>query len=173
MDKRIGGLIMLKKLFTRKEEQNNITLYAPLSGETVLLENVPDPVFSEKMMGDGIAINPDSDVVLSPIEGQIIQLFPTKHAVGLKAANGAEILIHIGLETVNLEGEGFTAHVQQGDHVKQGDKLISFDKVIIGEKAESTITPVIITNATDMREISSTQKNKVTASEDELMNVKK
>ena len=113
---------MLKSLFGKKEDQKNIMLYTPISGKTVSLEDVPDPVFSEKIMGECMVTKPNSDVVLSPVEGEIMQLFPTKHAVGIKAAKGAEILIHIGLETVNLEGEGFTAHVQQGDHVKQNGR---------------------------------------------------
>src|SRR5690625_772749 len=113
--------MMLKSLFGKKEDQNSLTIYAPVSGETVLLENVSDPVFSEKMMGEGMAIIPDHDIVFAPVEGKVVQLSPSKHAVGMKASNGAEILIHIGLETVSLGGEGFTAHVQEGDHVKPGD----------------------------------------------------
>ncbi|MFP3490142.1 PTS glucose transporter subunit IIA, partial [Staphylococcus sp. SIMBA_130] len=85
---------------------------------------VPDPVFSEKMMGDGVAIKPTNGEVVSPVIGEIIQVFPTKHAVGIRAENGAEIFIHIGLETVSLDGEGFTSYVGEGDQVKQGDKLI-------------------------------------------------
>lgn len=173
MDKCIGGCVMLKKLFGKKEDENNVALYAPVSGETVLLEDVPDPVFSEKMMGDGIAIKPDSDIIYAPVDGGIMQMFPSKHAVGIKAANGAEIMIHIGLETVNLNGEGFAAHVQEGDHVKQGDKLISFDRDVIEKKAESSITPVIITNTAEMREITLTEKGRVSAKDDELLTVKR
>lgn len=139
--------VMFKKLFGKKEEPvKTIQILAPLSGNAVNLDSVPDPVFSEKMMGDGIAIEPSEGIVVSPVDGEIMQIFPTKHAVGIRAKNGAEILIHIGLETVSLKGEGFETHVQQGDSVKAGDKLVSFNMATISEKAKSTVTPIIITN---------------------------
>jgi sugar PTS system EIIA component len=138
---------MFKKLFGKKEEPiKTIKLLAPITGKAVDLNEVPDPVFSEKMMGDGLAIVPEDGIVVAPVDGEVIQVFPTKHAVGIRAKTGAEILIHIGLETVSLKGEGFETHVKQGDQVKAGDKLVSFDMGIISEKAKSTITPIIITN---------------------------
>jgi sugar PTS system EIIA component len=138
---------MFKKLFGKKEEPiKTIQLLAPMSGTAVNLNAVPDPVFSEKMMGDGLAIEPSDGIVVSPVDGEIMQIFPTKHAVGIRANNGAEILIHIGLETVSLKGEGFETHVKQGDSVKAGDKLVTFDMAVINEKAKSTVTPIIITN---------------------------
>lgn len=138
---------MFKKLFGKKEEPvKTIQLLSPITGNAVNLSEVPDPVFSEKMMGDGLAIEPSEGVVVSPIDGEIMQVFPTKHAVGIRAKNGAEILIHIGLETVSLKGEGFETHVKQGDMVNAGEKLVTFDTGLISEKAKSTITPVIITN---------------------------
>lgn len=138
---------MFKKLFGKKEEPvKTIQMVAPLSGTAVSLSTVPDPVFSEKMMGDGIAIEPSEGVVAAPVDGEIIQVFPTKHAIGIRAKNGAEILIHIGLETVSLQGEGFDTYVKQGDMVKAGDKLVSFDIDTIREKAKSTVTPIIVTN---------------------------
>lgn len=138
---------MFKKFFGKKEETvKTIQLLAPLTGKAVSLADVPDPVFSEKMMGDGFAIEPSDGIVVSPVEGEIMQVFPTKHAVGIRARNGAEILVHIGLETVSLKGEGFETHVKQGDSVKAGDKLVTFDMTVINEKAKSAITPIIITN---------------------------
>ncbi|MBT2755013.1 PTS glucose transporter subunit IIA [Mesobacillus foraminis] len=138
---------MFKKLFGKKEEPvKTIQLMAPLSGTAVPLERVPDPVFSEKMMGDGLAIEPAEGLVVSPVDGEIMQVFPTKHAIGIRAKNGAEILIHIGLETVSLNGEGFQTYISEGDKVKTGDKLVAFDMEIIKEKAKSTVTPIIITN---------------------------
>ncbi|RSD26272.1 PTS sugar transporter subunit IIA [Mesobacillus subterraneus] len=138
---------MFRKLFGKKEEPvNTIQLLSPITGKAVDLSAVPDPVFSEKMMGDGLAIEPSEGVVVSPVDGEIMQVFPTKHAVGIRARNGAEILIHIGLETVSLKGEGFETHVSQGDKVKAGQKLVTFDLAVIGEKAKSTVTPIIITN---------------------------
>lgn len=162
---------MLGKLFTKKEERQDVSILAPVSGELLSLEEVPDPVFSQKMMGDGIAIRPSNGEIVSPVDGKIIQLFPTKHAIGLVAENGVEILIHIGLETVELEGEGFTAYTREGDKVKQGDKLIGFNEIIIKEKAKSTITPVIITNTDDVSEIRLSDKHQVVAGEDEIVHV--
>ncbi|MBP2079601.1 PTS sugar transporter subunit IIA [Oceanobacillus polygoni] len=164
---------MFGKLFKKKEEVIDVSLTAPVSGEVVALEEVPDPVFSEKMMGDGVAIKPANGEVVSPVNGEIIQVFPTKHAVGIRAENGAEILIHIGLETVSLDGEGFTSYVKEGDQVKQGDKLIHFDMDIVHEKAKSTVTPIIITNTDDMRNIEAKTIKQVTAGQDEILQVTK
>lgn len=150
----------------------DIVLTAPISGKMLALENVPYPFFAKKMMGDGIAVDPVNGKVVSPIDGKIIQVFPTKHAVGISTNNGVEILIHIGLDTVNLNGEGFTAHVNEGDQVKQGELLISFEIDLVREKAKSTVTPIIITNTEDMAEISFNDKDNVTAGLDEIMIVK-
>ncbi|MCT8137155.1 PTS glucose transporter subunit IIA [Anaerobacillus sp. CMMVII] len=143
---------MLKKLFGLTPKKTEETILAPLTGKVKNLEDVPDPVFSQKMMGDGIAIEPIEGTVVSPVDGEIIQFFHTKHAIGIKSTTGLEILIHVGLETVTMKGEGFTGHVNEGDKVKVGDKLISFDLELIKEKAASTITPVVITNG-DILEI--------------------
>ena len=91
---------MLKKLFGKKEVIKEETIMAPLTGTVVQLEEVPDPVFSQKMLGDGIAIMPTDGIVVAPFDGEIVQLFPTKHAIGLRGKSGLEVLIHIGLETV-------------------------------------------------------------------------
>ncbi|WP_245837301.1 glucose PTS transporter subunit IIA [Virgibacillus phasianinus] len=125
---------------------NEEKIYAPISGAIRQLDVVPDPTFAEKLMGDGLAIEPSDGNVVAPFDGKVVQIFPTKHAVGLESNAGVEVLIHIGLETVSLDGEGFQAHVVQGDWVKAGDTLITFDPVFIKEKAKSVITPVIVTN---------------------------
>ncbi|MDX5474155.1 MAG: PTS glucose transporter subunit IIA [Bacillaceae bacterium] len=136
-----------KKLFGRKEEATKDgAIISPLTGKVVPLEEVPDPVFAQKMMGDGFAIEPTEGAVVSPVDGEIVQFFPTKHAIGIKTASGVEVLIHVGLETVSMNGEGFEGHVQVGDNVKVGTKLISFDLALIAEKAKSTVTPIIMTN---------------------------
>ncbi|RAS74284.1 PTS sugar transporter subunit IIA [Priestia endophytica] len=142
---------MFKKLFGKKTREENIT--APLTGRIFSLENVPDPVFSQKMMGEGFAIEPTNGEVVAPIDGEIVQLFHTKHAIGLKTENGAEIIIHVGLETVAMEGEGFTAHVKEGSKVKKGDKLLTVDLEKVREKAKSTVTPVVVTNSADSEKI--------------------
>ncbi|HIH0070731.1 TPA: glucose-specific PTS transporter subunit IIBC [Staphylococcus aureus] len=120
-------------------------VHAPLTGEVTPLSEVPDQVFSEKMMGDGIAIKPSQGEVRAPFNGKIQMIFPTKHAIGLVSDSGLELLIHIGLDTVKLNGEGFTLHVEEGQEVKQGDLLINFDLDYIRNHAKSDITPIIVT----------------------------
>lgn len=136
---------MLSKLF----KKSKLEILAPLNGEVVPLEKVPDPVFSQKMMGEGIAIMPTSGKVHAPIDGTVVLVADTKHAVGLKSNDGTEILIHVGLETVNLKGEGFTTLVNAGDKISVGQPLIEVDWVYIQEHATSMITPIIITNSDD------------------------
>ncbi|WP_079528668.1 PTS sugar transporter subunit IIA [Halobacillus hunanensis] len=159
---------MFKKLFGNKEQ--SVVVVAPINGKVVALEDVPDPVFSEKMMGEGIAIQPVEGTIVSPVEGEIVQLFPTKHAVGLKTKTGAEILIHIGLETVSMEGEGFESFVKQGDKVKVGDRLITFDKNLVEEKAKSIVTPIIVTNSDEFG-VELTSESQASAGETELLTV--
>jgi sugar PTS system EIIA component len=149
---------MFKKLFGKKELKKEETLYAPVSGKVIDIEQVPDPTFAQKLMGDGIAIEPVDGIVVSPVNGEIINFFHTKHAIGIRSESGLEILIHVGLETVMLNGEGFTGHVQVGDKVKVGDPLITFDLELIKEKAASTVTPIVITN---MDVVQSIEKNPV------------
>ncbi|HAR2878660.1 TPA: PTS transporter subunit EIIC [Staphylococcus aureus] len=120
-------------------------VHAPLTGEVTPLSEVPDQVFSEKMMGDGIAIKPSQGEVRAPFNGKIQMIFPTKHAIGLVSDSGLELLIHIGLDTVKLNGEGFTLHVEEGQEVKQGDLLINFDLDYIRNHAKSDITTIIVT----------------------------
>ncbi|WP_227395343.1 PTS sugar transporter subunit IIA [Jeotgalibacillus aurantiacus] len=163
---------MLKKLFGKKEEApKNITVHSPLTGKLLTLDEVPDPVFSQKMMGDGIAVEPSDGKVVSPIDGEVVQVFPTKHAIGLKAKNGAEILVHIGLETVSMNGEGFEAHVSEGSKVSVGDPLVTFDLALVKEKAKSIITPVIVTNGDDLESIEKKAADQVTAGTDAVMEI--
>ncbi len=110
------------------------------------LTEVPDTVFSSKLVGDGIAFEPNKGIIYAPADGKVIQVFPSKHAIGFKTEEGLELLIHIGIDTVNMKGEGFENYVQTGDSVKVGDKLMSFDTNLIKEKAKSTLSPFVITN---------------------------
>lgn len=125
-------------------------IYSPLTGEVVSLEEVPDPVFAQRMMGDGVAIIPDEGVLVSPVEGKIIQIFHTKHAIGIKSVSGLEILIHIGLETVELNGEGFDVLINEGQSVKAGDPLVNFDIAFLKSKGKNIVTPLIITNSSEI-----------------------
>lgn len=120
---------------------------APMDGEVVPLSEVPDQVFSEKMMGEGIAIRPTSGEVYAPFDSKIQMIFPTKHAFGLVSDNDLELLIHVGLDTVKLNGEGFTVHVEEGQTIKAGDHLMTVDLELIRASAKSDITPIIVTQS--------------------------
>jgi beta-glucoside PTS system EIICBA component len=135
---------------TEKEKEE---IHNPIEGTVVALKEVPDKTFASEAMGKGFAINPTNGRVVSPVNGIVTTLFKTKHAIGLVSDKGAEILIHVGMDTVKLEGEYFTAHVKQGDEVKVGDLLVEFDIEKIKEAAYNVITPVIVTNSSDYNEI--------------------
>ncbi len=124
-----------------------IAIEQPVKGRVIPLSEVKDPVFSEGVLGRGIAIEPAEGMVTSPVDGTVTALLPTSHAVGIKADNGAEILIHVGMDTVELDGKYFKAFVQNGDRVVKGQDLISFDIDKIKAAGYSTITPVVITNS--------------------------
>ncbi|MGT2887910.1 PTS system trehalose-specific EIIBC component [Streptococcus didelphis] len=123
-----------------------LELKSPLTGEVKELSQAKDPVFAQGIMGPGLLIQPSQGELVSPVDGQVTVLFPTKHAIGLATAQGLEILMHIGMDTVNLKGEGFVAHVKQGDWVKVGDKLISFDMSALQQAGYSTEIPLVITS---------------------------
>src|SRR5699024_12709005 len=124
-------------------------IYAPMSGEKAALEDVPDPVFSEKMMGEGIAIITSEGKVVAPVQGEVVHVTDTLHAVGIKREAGTELLVHIGLETVGLKGEGFTAKVEQGDKIDVGDEVISFDLDYIKWHDDAIISSINWTNGQD------------------------
>ncbi|KKB73790.1 MULTISPECIES: PTS glucose transporter subunit IIA [Bacillus] len=166
---------MLKKLFGLGQKQDEVkeeTVFSPADGRVLDLSKVPDPVFSQKMMGDGMAVEPSAGDIVSPVDGEVIQLFHTKHAIGIRSLSGVELLIHIGLETVNMEGEGFTAHVKEGDKVKAGDPLITCDLELIKEKASSTITPVVIMNGDAVERVTKHEEGEAKKSETKLMELK-
>lgn len=127
--------------------QQRIALVAPLSGRLVPIEQVPDPVFAQKMVGDGVSIDPTSQTLCAPCDGEVIQLHPAHHALTIKTAEGLEVLMHIGLDTVTLRGEGFTPHVKVGDRVHAGDPLIEFDADYIATHARSLLTQIVIANS--------------------------
>lgn len=129
------------KLFKKK-----IELLSVGTGEIIKLENVSDQVFSSKMMGDGFAIEPTSGEFYSPLDAEVVTVFKTLHAYGLRTSDNVEVLIHIGIDTVELGGEGFEAHVQVGDQVKAGDLIATVDLDFIVSKGKQTVTPVILTN---------------------------
>ena len=155
---------VLAKHFEKEETTDNLDttqapvitdqeVMSPLTGEVLPIEKAEDEVFASKVMGDGVVILPETTDVYAPFDGTIATLFPTKHAIGLVSDKGAEILIHIGINTVDLNGEGFKAFVKQGDSVTKGDKLIPFDKVAIENAGYSSQTMVIITNGSNYNQI--------------------
>lgn len=141
---------MFGKLFqTPATKMENV--YAPISGKSMLITEVPDPVFSEKMVGEGMAVNPDvrTHTIVAPVDGEVIQLATTKHAFGIRSKMGQEILVHIGLETVDLKGAGFEQLAKIGDQVTAGQPIMRVDFDFISEKGKGTVVPVVVTNSAE------------------------
>lgn len=132
-------------------KKGKLQIISPVTGNIIPLEEVPDPVFSQKMMGEGIAVIPTAGDIYAPVNGTIILTAATKHAVGIRAEDGTEILIHIGLETVALNGKGFKLAVQEGEKIAVGQLLIEVDWEYIEANAKSKITPIVITNSQELR----------------------
>ncbi|MDQ1294478.1 MAG: multiphosphoryl transfer protein [Actinomycetota bacterium] len=130
----------------RPATAERVTLVAPARGVLVPLEMVPDPVFAQKMVGDGISVDPLEGVLFAPADGEVVHLHPSAHALTLRTAEGLELLLHIGLDTVHLRGDGFTPLVRVGDGVKAGDQLITFDLDELATRAKSLLTQVVVTN---------------------------
>lgn len=129
-------------LFSKKKEE----FVSPMQGKLLPLTDVPDEVFSQKMMGDGFAVSLTSGTITAPVSGEITVAFPTKHAIGLKTKDGLELLLHIGMDTVELNGEGFTSYITAGKKVKQGDVLLEVDLVKVQAAGKSIVSPVIFTS---------------------------
>ena len=136
---------LFQKLFSRQTE----VLYAPVAGNAVAVSKVPDPTFSEEILGKGIAIRPSEGKVFAPCDATVDMMFETGHAVSLVADFGAEILIHVGLDTVNLKGKHYTIHANAGDKVTKGTLLMEFDKDAIIAEGYDVITPIIVCNSGD------------------------
>ncbi|WP_117017615.1 PTS sugar transporter subunit IIA [Aeribacillus pallidus] len=143
---------MLKKIFAKNPKTIIEEIFLPMYGEVISLSEVPDPVFAQKMMGDGIAVIPKDGKVVSPVKGQIIQVFPTKHAIGIRTKHGLEVLIHVGLDTVELNGEGYEVTVSEGQKVKIGDPIMNVDIEFIEKNNKEIVTPIIITNSAEKTE---------------------
>ncbi|MGO0058557.1 PTS sugar transporter subunit IIA [Brevibacillus fluminis] len=160
---------MFTKWFSKNKQEKEAVLIAPLTGKAVPLESVPDPVFSQKIAGDGIAIEPTQGKLVSPVNGKVGHIFHTAHALVLQSEEGLELLIHIGLDTVKLNGQGFTPHVKAGDEVKAGDVLIEFDLQALEQAGYKTVTPVLITNLDKVEQKQFMVGNSVTAGSDKIM----
>lgn len=134
---------------------------APLNGTVVTLTSVKDAVFASEIMGKGIAILPSEGVVTSPVNGVVSKLFHSKHAIGITSDDGVEVLVHVGIDTVRLNGEHFASHVSEGDRVTTGQLLVTFDLEALIAKGFDVTTPVVIANTDDYQSISATEQHRV------------
>ncbi len=135
--------------FFKKKQDNAFFLGAPAKGKAVDLKEVNDPTFSTGMLGQGVAVIPSEGKIYAPADGEIVMVFDTLHAVSMTADNGVEILIHVGLDTVELKGNGFEGHVKAGDKVKKGDLLLTVDLEAVKEAGYDIITPMLVCNTDD------------------------
>ena len=142
-------------------EFETATISSPLTGQVKTLSEIEDEVFSSGMLGDGIAIEPTSGQVVSPVDGTVSSVFPTKHAIGITSDEGVEILIHIGMDTVSLNGDGFENFVQQNDRVTKGMLIARVDLDKLKAAGFSTITPVVITNTGDYKKVSTAAHHEI------------
>jgi len=143
-------------------------IYAPMTGKLVPIEEVDDPVFAERMVGDGIVILPSTEEVVAPCDGELINIFPTNHAIGMLTPSGFELLIHIGINTVELKGRGFQRFAELGQ-VKKGERLMGVDLSVLKKSGCSLLTPCIITSHEKTRKIEFIHSEHVTAGIDPVM----
>lgn len=148
-------------------------LIAPVSGKVLDLSQAPDPVFAQKLAGDGVVIEPAGDVVVAPADGMLTLIFRTNHAFGMTLENGIELLVHIGIDTVELDGEGFERIAEEGQVVKAGDPIIKINRSLIAEKGYSLITPVLITNPGEVNSIQCNIDSIVEAGKNVVISYKK
>ena len=149
----------------------DVIIKIPISGYLIDIEDVPDATFSEKMLGNGIAILPDSGEVYAPFDAVVEQLFETNHAILLCGDNDVRVLIHIGLDTVNLQGKGFESFIKEGDKVKSGDLLIKADLEFIKENNYNTITPIVVVNTDDYNEVCVINNSETVSIAEEILKV--
>ena len=157
-----------KKMNHKENMCSGLSIYAPMNGETVALESVPDPVFSDKALGDGIAILPTDGKIYSPVDGILTVVAETKHAFGYQTKDGVDILVHVGLETVSLKGEGFKVYVKEGDSVKKGDLVGEVDLKFLREKNINSVTMILICGGADGLEMNK-QAGKTKAGKTEIL----
>lgn len=150
-----------------------LEIFSPVDGQVVQIENVQDPVFSQKMLGDGIAIRPALAVisVVSPIDGVIQSVHSSNHAYGIVSDNGVEVLVHIGVDTVNLKGEGFASSMKEGVKVKKGDELAKVDFSLVASKAPSVDVIIVLTNLMGSESVEKVSLESVSAL-DKLISIK-
>jgi glucose-specific phosphotransferase system IIA component len=166
-----GGAAVAATVATRaasSASSGSLTLVSPMAGSILPITDVPDATFAEKVLGDGFAIDPSEGVVYAPVNCEVVNVFRTQHALGLVTDSGVEILIHVGLDTVKMEGRGFKSLVKVGDKVKAGDRLLEFDLNQIRSEGKSTISPVVITNMQVLKSFNVLREGSVAAKENIL-----
>lgn len=139
--------------FFKKTPQKKTNIIAPISGTIVTLESVPDKVFSEKIVGDGIAIQPNGKKIVAPITGKIGTIFKTMHAFSIIEQNGIELFVHFGIDTILLKGKGFKQIAKDNQYIKMGETVIEYDLKFLQKYAKSTITPIVISNMDKIKKI--------------------
>ncbi len=150
----MGFLSRIRRLMSGQTNPvGGIEVFAPVSGELVAIEKVPDVVFAEKIVGDGLAINPKGNQILAPIDGTIGKIFETNHAFSIESHQGLELFVHFGVGTVELRGNGFKRLAEEGQTVNKGDPILEFDLAYLKEHAESLLTPVVLANMEDVKSL--------------------
>ena len=154
----------------KKKEKTIVTIYSPMNGKVIELKEVPDEAFAQKMVGDGCAIEPDKGIICSPIDGQLMNIFPTNHAIIFETIDGLEMIIHFGIDTVKLDGKGFQKLREPGP-IKIGDEIIKYDLDDIKDGVPSTRSPIIINNMEKVEKIEILSLGKVVKIGEPIMKV--
>lgn len=151
--------------FLKKGNNKTVELYNPVDGEVIPMEEVSDPVFAQKMMGDGFGVQPSNGQIYSPVAGKVASVFPTKHALGLELDNGIEVLVHIGVDTVELEGGPFEIHVSEGDNVDSDTLLATVDFDAVKEAGKEDTVIIVFTNMDVVEDFSLSKQGQSTHGE--------
>jgi PTS system glucose-specific IIA component len=164
----------ISNFFKKKDahSEKKIKIFAPISGNLISIKDVPDIVFSEKIVGDGVAVNPTGNEIVSPLSGKIGKIFPTLHAFSIESTEGVQIFVHFGIDTVKLKGKGFQSDIKEGQKVKKGQLIIRIDLELLKKTAKSIITPVVISNLDEIK-ILKKEKGPIISGKSIIMYVKK
>ena len=154
----------------KKKEKTVVTIYSPMNGKVIELKEVPDEAFAQKMVGDGCAIEPDKGVICSPIDGQLMNIFPTNHAIIFETVDGLEMIVHFGIDTVKLDGKGFQKLREPGP-IKIGDEIVKYDLDDIKDGVPSTRSPIIINNMEKVEKIEVLSLGKIVKIGEPIMKV--
>ena len=154
----------------KKKEKTIVTIYSPINGKVIELKEVPDEAFAQKMVGDGCAIEPDKGVICSPIDGQLMNIFPTNHAIIFETVDGLEMIVHFGIDTVKLDGKGFQKLREPGA-IKVGDEIVKYNLDEIKDGVPSTRSPIIINNMEKVEKIEILSLGKVVKIGEPIMKV--